>query len=90
MYEEFFEMKNTPFTRAIPEENLYETPVLSNMLGRLTYCADKQLFAFLTSDPGCGKTSIINKASDKALIRNCKESLKNAIFHMYININDCA
>ncbi len=61
MYEEYFEMKNTPFTRAIPEHKLYETPVFSDIMGRLTYCADKQLFAVLTSDPGCGKTTLIRK-----------------------------
>ncbi|MFQ9484175.1 MAG: ExeA family protein [Lachnospira sp.] len=39
MYEEFFELMHTPFTRDIP--------------------ADRQLFAVVTADPGCGKSTLI-------------------------------
>ena len=59
MYEHFFEMEHTPFTRDLPPEKLYESPYLADALGRLTYAADRQLFAVLTADAGCGKSTLI-------------------------------
>ena len=35
MYESFFEMSKTPFTRNVPPEALYETQAMSDTLGRL-------------------------------------------------------
>ena len=61
MYEQHFGMIHTPFTRDIPVDFLYESPAMSNALGRLGYAADKQLFAVVTSDAGCGKTTLIRK-----------------------------
>ena len=61
MYETFYEMIHTPFTRDIPTEHLYESKAMSDSLGRLAYTADKQLFAVVTSDSGCGKTTLIRK-----------------------------
>ena len=45
MYEEFFEMQNTPFSRDVPADRLYTSPVIDDAIGRLTYAADRQLFA---------------------------------------------
>lgn len=59
MYEAFFEMQHTPFTRDIPPEQLYESPYIADALGRLTYAADRQLFAVVTADAGCGKSTLI-------------------------------
>lgn len=59
MYEHFFEMEHTPFTRDLPPEKLYESPYVADALGRLTYAADRQLFAVLTADAGCGKSTLI-------------------------------
>lgn len=61
MYEEFFEMTHTPFVRNVPVEQLYQSPKLDEALGRLRYAAEKQLFAVLTSDPGCGKSTLIRR-----------------------------
>ena len=61
MYESFFEMSRTPFTRNVPPEALYETQAMSDTLGRLMYVADKKLFAVVTSDPGCGKSTLLRK-----------------------------
>ena len=49
MYEAFFGMTHTPFTRDLPPECLYETKAMSDVLGRLMYVADKKLFAVITS-----------------------------------------
>lgn len=61
MYEQFFEMKNTPFTRNVPPEKLYESSAIDETLGRLSYAADRQLFAVVTADAGCGKSTLIRK-----------------------------
>ena len=61
MYEAFFEMEHTPFTRDIPPELLYESPYVTDAIGRLTYAADRQLFAVVTADAGCGKSTLIRK-----------------------------
>ena len=55
---------NTPFTRNVPPERLYESASTANILGRLGYVADRQLFAVLTSDAGCGKSTMIRKFAD--------------------------
>ena len=61
MYEAFFEMEHTPFTRDIPPELLYGSPYVTDAIGRLTYAADRQLFAVVTADAGCGKSTLIRK-----------------------------
>lgn len=61
MYESFFEMSHTPFARDVPPKYLYESENVIDILGRLTYVADRQLFAVLTADSGCGKSTLIRK-----------------------------
>ncbi len=61
MYETFFEMKKTPFMNSIPVENLYLSSILDETLGRLEFVAEKRLFAIVTADVGCGKTTAIRK-----------------------------
>lgn len=61
MYETFYEMTNTPFTRDIPPERLYESAAMADALGRLAYAADRQLFAVVTADAGCGKSTLIRR-----------------------------
>ena len=61
MFEGFFGMSHTPFVRDVPADQLYESAATADVLGRLTYAADRQLFAVLTADAGCGKSTIIRK-----------------------------
>ena len=61
MYESFFGMRHTPFTRDVPADRLYESNAIRETLGRLVYVADRQLFAVVTADPGCGKSTLIRK-----------------------------
>lgn len=61
MYEEFFGMKHTPFTSAIPVGKLYMPPHIEEVLGRLDTVAENQLFATVTSDVGCGKTTVLRR-----------------------------
>ena len=61
MYEEYYGMEHTPFSRDIPPEALYESPAMAEALGRLAYAADRQLFAVVTAEAGCGKSTLIRK-----------------------------
>lgn len=61
MYKAFYEMERSPFVRDIPPGMLYESPVMADILGRLCYVADRQLFAVVTADAGCGKSTLIRR-----------------------------
>ena len=61
MYETFFGMEHTPFVRDVPPEKLYESNAFRETLGRLSYVADRQMFAVVTADPGCGKSTLIRR-----------------------------
>ena len=61
MYETFFGMEHTPFVRDVPADKLYESNSFRETLGRLAYVADRQKFAVVTADPGCGKSTLIRR-----------------------------
>ena len=61
MYEKYFGMEHTPFVRNVPEEKLYEYAAFRETLGRLSYVADRQMFAVVTADSGCGKSTLIRR-----------------------------
>lgn len=64
MFEEFYGLSKTPFSRNIPTEQLYQSLMLEETLGRLEYAAQRQLFAVVTGDCGTGKTTIIRWFKD--------------------------
>ncbi|MGL5435205.1 MAG: ExeA family protein [Lachnospiraceae bacterium] len=64
MFEAFYEMSATPFTRGLPSTELYMPPQLLEMKSRLNYVAERQLFAVLTGDCGTGKTTVVRKFAD--------------------------
>jgi general secretion pathway protein A len=59
MFEEAYGMENTPFSRDIPTDKLYDSQMMQVILGRLKYAAEKQLFAVLTGECSTGKTNTI-------------------------------
>lgn len=61
MYETFFEMKATPFINTIPTDALFVSNALEETLGRLSYAANKNMFAVVSADVGVGKTTGIRK-----------------------------
>lgn len=65
MFESFYEMTHTPFSREIPTDKLYNSTSNEDILGRLTYAAERQLFAVLTGDCGTGKTTTIRRFTDR-------------------------
>ena len=64
MYEEFYQLTQTPFPRNIATDKLYITPALQEVLDRMTYAASHRMFAVLTEDCGTGKSTILRKLSD--------------------------
>lgn len=64
MFEAFYEMSATPFTRGIPSHELYMPPELEEVENRLKYVTERQLFAVLTGDCGTGKTTILRRFAD--------------------------
>ena len=61
MYKEFFNLEHMPFVRNVPPDKLYESAAFRETLGRLTYVADRQMFAVVTADSGCGKSTLIRR-----------------------------
>ncbi|RXT05314.1 ExeA family protein [Ammoniphilus sp. CFH 90114] len=61
MYESFYGLSRTPFSRDIPTGELYESMVLEETLGRLEYAAERKWFAVITGECGTGKTTTIRR-----------------------------
>ncbi len=59
MYEAFFHLTSTPFTRGLPPDQLLCTPAMEEVGGRLDYTARARRFAVLTGDVGAGKSTAL-------------------------------
>ena len=64
MFEAFFGMNRTPFSRNLPTEDLYASQTMQEVIGRLIFTAERQLFAVVTGECGTGKTTTIRKFRD--------------------------
>lgn len=64
MFESFYALSQTPFSRDIPTDQLYQSLMLEETLGRLEFAANRQLFAVVTGDCGTGKTTTIRRFRD--------------------------
>lgn len=64
MFEAFYGLARTPFTRDMPSSELYASDQLQETLGRLNYAAERQLFALVTGECGTGKTTAIRRFKD--------------------------
>ena len=64
MFETFYGFLRTPFSRDIPTDCLYDSVLLQEVVGRLEYVAQRQLFMVITGACGVGKTTIIRKFSE--------------------------
>ena len=65
MYEDYFAMTHTPFTRSVPADMLYMDTETKEIHDRLIYAARKQLFALLIGDAGVGKTTTLRLLKEK-------------------------
>jgi len=64
MFESFYDLQRTPFSRDIPTDQLYPSLSLEETLSRLEYAAKRQLFAVITGDCGTGKTTTVRRFKD--------------------------
>lgn len=64
MFEEFYGFTRPPFTRDIPTDQLYKSVMMEEVVGRLQYAAERQLFTVVTGDCGIGKTTMIRRFID--------------------------
>ncbi|WP_246309675.1 AAA family ATPase [Paenibacillus alginolyticus] len=64
MFETFYGLSHSPFSRDIPTNELYQSVVLEETLGRLEYAAQRQWFAVVTGDCGTGKTTTIRRFTE--------------------------
>jgi type II secretory pathway predicted ATPase ExeA len=65
MFEDFYGFTQTPFSRTIPTENLYRGNDSNELIDRLKYAAERQLFAVMTGDSGTGKTTTLRRFNDE-------------------------
>jgi len=65
MYEKFYIFTNTPFSRSIPSKSLYRNDDFIELIERLKYAAQNQLFAVVIGDCGCGKTTTLRRFVDE-------------------------
>ena len=59
MYEAFFQLTATPFTRGLAPEQLLSTPAMEEAGARLDYAARERRFAVLTGAVGAGKSTAL-------------------------------
>jgi type II secretory pathway predicted ATPase ExeA len=65
MFESFYGFTQTPFSRTIPTDKLYRGNDSDELIERLKYAAERQLFAVMTGDSGTGKTTILRRFCDE-------------------------
>lgn len=65
MFESFYGLGRSPFSRDVPTSELYESVMLEETLGRLEYAAQRQWFAVVTGDCGTGKTTTIRRFTEE-------------------------
>lgn len=61
MFEAFYAMTRTPFTRDLPPDALYASAEGEELGSRLLYAAERQWFAVVTGDCGTGKSTAIRR-----------------------------
>jgi type II secretory pathway predicted ATPase ExeA len=59
MYNAFFQLSHTPFTRGLPPEQLMSTQAMQEVGARLDYAARDRRFAILTGAVGAGKSTAL-------------------------------
>jgi type II secretory pathway predicted ATPase ExeA len=61
LFEDFYSLSNTPFTKDIPVGSLYNSNVVEEVMSRLEFVADRQQFAIVVGECGTGKSTIVRK-----------------------------
>jgi general secretion pathway protein A len=64
MFEGFYQLSHTPFSRDIPTDELYQSRSFSEALGRMEYTISQNYFTMVTGESGVGKTTLARKLKD--------------------------
>jgi type II secretory pathway predicted ATPase ExeA len=64
MYQEFFGFNKTPFCKGIPSDGLYKADATEEILSRLVYVANQNLFGVVTGECGTGKSTVLRELKD--------------------------
>ena len=70
--DEFYGFAHMPFSRSIPTDKLYRGNEIDELIDRLKFVADRQLFAVVTGDSGTGKTTILRCFNDALVDKSYK------------------
>ena len=65
MFEDFYGFTQTPFSRTIPTDKLYRGNDSDELIERLKWAAEGQLFAIMTGDSGTGKSTTLRRFRDE-------------------------
>ena len=65
MFESFYSLSVTPFSRDISVDALYKDNECNELIDRLKYAALRQLFAILTGESGSGKTTLLRRFNNE-------------------------
>ena len=65
MFDAFYNFQATPFGRDINVVSLYRDNDRDEIIDRLKYAANRQLFAILTGESGSGKTTLLRRFNDE-------------------------
>jgi type II secretory pathway predicted ATPase ExeA len=65
LFESFYSFTQTPFSRTIPTDKLFGGNDFDELVQRLKWAAEKQLFAVMTGDSGTGKTTTLRRFRDE-------------------------
>ena len=77
MFEQFYGFTKTPFSRTIPTKSLYRGNDSDELIERLKYAAQRQLFAVVLGESGTGKTTTLR--------RFCDETHDDNVYTMYLS-----
>ena len=73
MFEDYYSFSQTPFSRTIPTDKLYRGNDSDELIERLKFAAERQLFAVMTGDSGTGKTTTLRRFRDE--LRNTRHTI---------------
>jgi len=77
MFESFYGLTQTPFSRSIPTDRLYRGNDSDELVERLKWAVEGQFFAVMIGDSGTGKTTALRRLRDEL------ENSKYKVLYVY-------
>ena len=64
MYKDFYDLGSDPFPKSMPTGSRFMAESQEEAVSRLVYVAERRMFAVVTGDCGCGKTTVLRTLRD--------------------------